>query len=431
MFRSISTFYKEFDMFHFLPMWVLCLCEISAVLFMLNAPVCGQEVELGRPMSLFSYAEEHQLSRQWKEIQGNKPQMDLFSENLGEKGGEYYARENGWSRILSSKDKAIRQGFDQVWKDYRGNLHILEVKGGSSQLGWGYGKQQGTMEWVIEVAKKTLNDPNASQMEIEVAQEVLEKTAQGKVCIHTVQTRIKDYSVETIIKKFENSSNREIQKMAEETLNSIKSLPKYLNKSVSKAAWETPSTTPKVNTPSSSSGTTPKVSTPRSSSGTSQGTSTSGSAFNTTQGTIKAVRGASKAAQTTSKVVKGTASHGIPGSSALGAVGVGLELASTANQCYEIHIQCERGEITPDTRNREQTKVVAGAAVGTAGAYVGAEAGALTGVAVGGSIGSVVPIVGTAVGAAVGGFIGGIAGGWAGYFGGKSASNAVIDHAWR
>lgn len=45
MFRSISIFHKEFTMFRS-TLWMFFVCVISAALFMLNAPVCGQEVEL-------------------------------------------------------------------------------------------------------------------------------------------------------------------------------------------------------------------------------------------------------------------------------------------------------------------------------------------------------------------------------------------------
>lgn len=110
-----------------------------------------------------------------------------LAEQIGEEGAMVLARQQKWNPLLTQNDKFVRQGFDQVYR--RGpKIIVVEAKGGSSQLGCGYGHPQGTREWAVGAAERTISNNNASVIERKVADQVLRAHQRGRLEVYTVRT---------------------------------------------------------------------------------------------------------------------------------------------------------------------------------------------------------------------------------------------------
>lgn len=111
-----------------------------------------------------------------------------LAEQLGEEGARGYARSRGWTPLHDGTDRTMIHGPDQVYRSGDGGVHVVEAKGGTGQLGKGYGHVQGSTEWAVESAKRVLRNPAASTAERESARAVLQAASKGNLTVHVVRT---------------------------------------------------------------------------------------------------------------------------------------------------------------------------------------------------------------------------------------------------
>lgn len=112
-----------------------------------------------------------------------------IAEEVGEEGARAFAKAKGWTPVLTNADKAIPQGFDQVYRDSTGKLVVVEAKGGGSPLAKAYGTEQGTAEWAVQAAKRVASSPKASPAEVATAHEVLKAAKAGSLEVVVVRTK--------------------------------------------------------------------------------------------------------------------------------------------------------------------------------------------------------------------------------------------------
>ncbi len=133
------------------------------------------------PSQQFSVAQQL-----WAEA--SDQERKTIAERIGEEGGEQIAKQKGWKPILTQQDKTWRLGPDQVYRDQKGTIHVIEAKGGSSKPKKAYGYSQGTPEWAVESAKRGLKSPSSSPAEKRAYAEVTRAAREGKLVVHVVQT---------------------------------------------------------------------------------------------------------------------------------------------------------------------------------------------------------------------------------------------------
>lgn len=126
--------------------------------------------------------------RQQQWLKASPDQRVRLSESLGDEGARTFAKSKGWKAIFDGTNRAIPQGLDQVYSAADETIHVIEAKGGSSQLGHAYGHTQGSSEWAVESAKRMMRSPNTSAAEKAAAETVLKAAAQGKLTVHVVRT---------------------------------------------------------------------------------------------------------------------------------------------------------------------------------------------------------------------------------------------------
>lgn len=84
---------------------------------------------------------------------------------------------------MDGTNSTLRQGFDQVYRS--GNvMHVIEANGGSSRLPEAYGYLQGSPQWAVKAAERTLLSQNASPAEREAARAVLRAAQSGNLYVH-------------------------------------------------------------------------------------------------------------------------------------------------------------------------------------------------------------------------------------------------------
>ena len=87
-----------------------------------------------------------------------------ISESIGEQGRHRFAAERGWTQLLGSRNRGIRQGPDSVYSDRRSGLvRVLEAKGGNSPIKSFYGASQNTNKYSIRTAKRLLRSRYATE----------------------------------------------------------------------------------------------------------------------------------------------------------------------------------------------------------------------------------------------------------------------------
>lgn len=138
------------------------------------------------PSLLPTLPEIPDLRPEW--LNASLDQRVKLAEELGEAGARRFAAAKSWEPVLDSADKALRQGFDQVYRSADGMIHVVEAKGGGSPLGTGYGFPQGSPEWAVKAAEATLNSKTATEAEKQAAKIVLEAAAKGKLNVHVIRT---------------------------------------------------------------------------------------------------------------------------------------------------------------------------------------------------------------------------------------------------
>ncbi|MDO4569450.1 MAG: hypothetical protein Q4D38_03600 [Planctomycetia bacterium] len=372
---------------------MLCLSFVLvAALALVNFAqvVCAQELILEE--ACFSVEECNSFRQRWIEA-GDQGRIRLVEE-IGETGAERTARSKGWEKLLGKEHKAPNhsQGFDQVWRSSDRTVHVIEAKGGNSPVETHYrspelpaGFKQGTPEWCVESAKKTLKSNVASEAEKQMAKIVLEAAEKGKLNVHVIRTKHVLGSPSMPVWESMKRSTEKSMEMASKALRSLRTAT---------PATHAAHTIPNVGT--------------------------SASVTNSTQ---TATQTATQAAtQTAGKTASKTAASVAKVAKVAGAAGVAIDVGLRAHEAVEVEKQYKAGQITKSERGKAHTKNAAG----MAGGWGGAAAGGYGGAAVGAAIGSVVPGPGTAIG----GFVGGVVGAVGGYFGGEKAAEATVDACW-
>jgi hypothetical protein len=112
----------------------------------------------------------------------------LIAERIGERGAADFAAKHGRTPILTPEQKTVRQGFDRVDRARDGRIVVTEAKGGTSPIGRGYGAEQGTVDWTIKAAEKTLTLQKTSDVERNAARIVLDAGARGNLDVEILRT---------------------------------------------------------------------------------------------------------------------------------------------------------------------------------------------------------------------------------------------------
>lgn len=295
-------------------------------------------------------------ARQQAWLTATRQESIRLSEQLGEEGAAAFARKQGYESLLGRADRSIPQGFDFVYRTGDGGVAVIEAKGGSGPLGHAYGSKQGTPEWAIGAAKRTLGSAKATAAERRAAEAVLEAAKNGKLMVMVVRTgHVLGEPTVAILESTATAGAAEVKAAAA---------------ALAQLGRSGTSPAPKVLPPAPG---------------------------------PKAAIATAKTLGTTSKlarVVKPVAGIGLT-------VDVGIRVYD-ADQVEEKY---RSGEITEQQRAIEHAKNGGGLAGGLAGAWAGAKGGALAGGAVGACFGG--------VGAPVGAFVLGTGGAVGGYFGGE------------
>ena len=360
-----------------------------------------------------------------------------IAEEIGERGAKEFAWNRGWEPILTKADKSTGhpQGFDQVWRSSDGKIHVVEAKGGESYLSTGKSGTQGTTEWCVKVAEKTLKNHAATESEKSAARTVIEAASKGKLDIYVVQTPHIQGSAGSAMCKGVGECTEEATRLAQNLLSrnavhGIESGAEVLSRNASKTAeaaesarysgswnspvYEHPAYEPEL--PSNTFGNAMKSTSRSNEAAAERGALCAAEA---------AGKGVSKAAKSATKtMVKASTAAEV-------ATGVGLvvDAGFRIKDSYDIEQRYNQGEIDNHERVVSHVKNGAGMAGGWGGAAAGGYAGAAGGAAAGAAVGSVVPVVGTAIGGAVGSVVGGIGGAIGGYFFGEKAAEVGVECA--
>ena len=331
---------------------------IAAALMFSNSVLAQTATEIEAPITSLT---SKQLEWQQSSIQNRI----LISEKIGEDGAKAFASMRGYEPILNDADKAIRQGFDQVYRAKDGSIVVIEAKGGTSPIGRAYGCEQGTPEWTVKAAKHIIENSKASVLEKETAKMVLDAAKNGNLTTLVVRTKhILGQPYAAVLESTTKAGEAE-SKLAKSILEEIKtaSNPKPLPTTITRVPDKTVKPVkPAPTTTSNDKGSLDKI-------------STSGQLLKT--------------------VTKG-----------LLVIDVAYDVNEIWNESKNKAEQYSNGSITQQQREIAQAKNVGGGVGGLTGGIYGAGAGAEGGAVIGSFFGP----VGTAVGGFVGGFVGGVTG---------------------
>jgi hypothetical protein len=309
----------------------------------------------------------------------------LMAERLGEQGATALAAKKGYRPLLTGEQKAVRQGFDQVYLAPDGRVVVVEAKGGTSALGRGYGAAQGTAEWAIKAARETLNGSKTSAAEKSATRIVLEAAEQGNLTVEVVRTRHVLGEPVAAVLESSNSVTAAERTLVSEILRDSGSLIRPAVEGTAEAA---------------------------------EGATGALIAAEGSAQAASAMEGAGHVATVGSRLP--TAAKVAGGAAVVIDVG-----ARGCDACYHVEQQYRAGEISNHDRVKAHAKNAGGFVGGWTGAWAGAEAGALAGGAGGALCGGVC--------APIGAFLGGVAGAIGGYCGGQyvgeKAAEAAVDAA--
>ena len=320
----------------------------------------------------------------------------FLAEVLGEEGASAYAIQKGYEPILTTVDRSLPQGIDQVYRTKDGLVLAIEAKGGTSPIARAYGCVQGTPEWAVQAAKRTVLSPKASSAEKQAAKLVLEAARDGKLAAEVIRTRHilgepMVVALESSLKASQAESKaaaailEEIAVLAKggQVASRIVEVAKRANESLSGA----------------------------SSLKAGQAEANATSAILVESAAI--ARGSSKtiaAVGAISKVVK-----------VAGVAGVALDGAVRVTSAIDTEKQYQSGEISTEQRVTTHAQNAVGMTCGLGGAWAGAKGGAATGGLVGACFGG----VGAPIGATIGGGVGAVGGYLGGDYLGKKLVNGV------
>jgi hypothetical protein len=310
----------------------------------------------------------------------------LLAEELGEEGGRAFAKAKGWDPIYDGKSWSTIHGPDQVYRGADGTTHMIEAKGGTGQLGTGYGHTQGSSEWAVESAKRVLRSPSATEAEIRGAEAVLEGASQGKLEVHVVRTT--HTLGEPHVAKLEQTvkCSEQATKMAREALPALAKSGAKAAKKVTDASDDVAKMADDV-------------------------VRVGDDLLRTTDDVVRAAAASSKT------VI--AAPSPMP---SLGTAVVALDVGLRVVDGMETERLYDSGVISDHERAVAHSKNAAGMVGGVAGAYAGAEGGTAAGAAIG-------TFICPGIGTAVGGFLGGLVGGVGGYVAGDAVAAAGAEVA--
>lgn len=309
----------------------------------------------------------------------------LLAEDLGEEGGRAFAKAKGWATVYDGKSWSMVHGPDQVYRAADGTVHMIEAKGGSSQLGKGYGHPQGSSEWAVESAKRVLGSATATEAERLGAQAVIEAATNGKLEVHVVRTT--HTLGEPHVAKLEQTT-----KCSEQASRAAREAIAVAAKSANKAIKEVA-----------------KVS--------DDAARAADDVARLGDDVARSVDDVARATSQSSGLVAGAPAILVP-------AGIAIDAGMRVVDGIETERRYEMGEISGRERTVAHGRNVAGMAGGMAGAYYGAEAGTAGGAAIGTFF---CPGIGTAIGAFIGGFAGGVGGYCAGDTVAAASAEAAIE----
>lgn len=111
----------------------------------------------------------------------------LAIEKIGDAGAHQYARQMNFKPLYQGRP-GQGKGFDQVYR-FGKQVVVVEAKGGGSPLKQYYGYTQGTGKYSLEVAKRTLSSPTATQAEKQAAKEVIKAYKKGRLVVQVARTK--------------------------------------------------------------------------------------------------------------------------------------------------------------------------------------------------------------------------------------------------
>jgi len=358
---------------------------LFSALVLLNAP-CFMTIARAQAVAEFEApgsAATAATTRQQAWLKASIYERALLAEDLGEEGGRAFAKSKGWTAVYDGKSWSMIHGPDQVYRAADETVHMIEAKGGTSQLGKGYGHPQGSSEWAVESAKRVLHSSTATEAERRGAKAVIDAAAQGKLEVHVVRTT--HTLGEPHVAKLEQTvkCSEQATKAAREALSAAaKSATKTLNE-VAKATDDTARAADDV--------------------------------ARAGDDLLRSADDVARAASGGSSVIAGASAVLVP-------VGIALDAGVRVMDGVETERKFEAGEISRRERDIAHGRNAAGMVGGMAGAYGGAEAGAAGGAAIG-------TFFCPGIGTAIGGFVGGLAGGIGGYFAGDAVAAAGAEAA--
>ncbi len=185
MFKSVVTIPSTFR--------VPCLTVQSAAILALwsllgTAQICVAQVAAPEVAATSPTTVPTRTIRQEAYLKATIDQRVRLSESLGEEGARAFAMAKNWKPILDGTAKGIAQGPDQVYCGTDGTVHVIEAKGGTSQLGHAYGHPQASSEWAVESAKRVSRSAKATTSEKEAAVAIFKAAANRKLQVHVIRT---------------------------------------------------------------------------------------------------------------------------------------------------------------------------------------------------------------------------------------------------
>jgi hypothetical protein len=126
--------------------------------------------------------------RQQAWLKSTVDQRIRLAEQLGDEGARTFAKAKAWTPVFDGIYRTLVQGPDQVYLGSDDLVHVIEAKGGSSQLSHAYGHPQGSTEWAVEAAKRVLRNSSATEAERRGSQLIIEAASKGKLQVHVVRT---------------------------------------------------------------------------------------------------------------------------------------------------------------------------------------------------------------------------------------------------
>ena len=341
-------------------------------------------------------------SRRAEWLKASPTQRIKIAEDIGEEGAEALMKRRSLQPLLTRSQKTLRQGLDQVWVNPKtGHVIVVEAKGGTSALNRGYGHVQGTPEWAVAAAKKTLKRSGASEAEKNATKCVLKATGAGKMRVEVVRTEhVLGKPRMPRVEKLSNTSD-DAARMARGALDELAGVHAGGRRVARNAAEAVRA----VGGSSDDAGRAAAKSVDDVGAFTARALA---------QSSDDAVRAGAKVASGAAKVARGVAK-------AAPVVAMAVEAGIRGKDAWDTEHAYRAGEITAQARAGRHGRNAGACAGGVVGAWAGAKGGALIGAGIGALCGG----VGAPIGAAVGGIMGAIGGAIAGDRAGAMAGGAL------